>query len=609
MNKEKGETNMPKTKMSLEHQWEGLYSMPLPSTRTGMFYNLFSYPTKISPDAIAVYIAMHTKPGDTVLDVFGGSGSTGVAALMCEHPTDTMIALAQKLNLEPVWGARNAIVYEIGKYGAFASSVLANPPERKEFSLAVKRLLSDAENEMPCIYDTFDAYGKAGTVRHIVYSDIVLCPKCSNEFTYYEGMVRHDPLKIDGDGKCIYCGYKDKSSSFSFATQTIYDSLLGIAVTRRKRVPVRIYGQSGSNKWVREANESDVQTFESSETIGFPSGRQANKIEWGELYRSGYHTGITHLHHFYTKRNYTVMSLLWEKADEYPLKVRNALRLLLLSYNASHSTLMTRVVVKKNSKDFVLTSAQSGVLYISSLPVEKNIVTGVKRKLRFFEQAFDYLNKCSGQIEVFNSSSQQLCQHDKSIDYIFTDPPFGDFIPYAEVNQINELWLGETTNRSGEIIISQSQKKAIPQYQEMMSGVFNEMTRVLKDNANATVVFHSPKAAVWNALRSAYSEAGLTVEASTSLDKKQASFKQVVSDGSVQGDPLILLSKGDGYKTSSDSQVVLDDVIESEVLSVNWNERKIYSRYIGKCLENGVMVEYDARTVYSHIAQRVGAAI
>lgn len=53
-----------------------LYSTPLPSTRTGPLYNAFSYPTKISPEVIAVFIAAHTKPGATVLDAFAGSGTT-----------------------------------------------------------------------------------------------------------------------------------------------------------------------------------------------------------------------------------------------------------------------------------------------------------------------------------------------------------------------------------------------------------------------------------------------------------------------------------------------------------------------------------------------------
>jgi Tripartite tricarboxylate transporter family receptor len=39
---------------------------PLAATRTGAVYTAFPYPTKISPEAIALFIAAHTQPGDTV---------------------------------------------------------------------------------------------------------------------------------------------------------------------------------------------------------------------------------------------------------------------------------------------------------------------------------------------------------------------------------------------------------------------------------------------------------------------------------------------------------------------------------------------------------------
>ena len=583
-----------------------LYTTALPSSRTGLFYNTFAYPTKISPETIAVYIAAHTKPGDVVLDVFGGSGSTGLAAMMCEHPTDKMKALAESLNLRPDWGARNAVIYEIGKYGAFASGVMADPPDKQEFSNSVKHMVAEAQSELRDIYDTIGANGKTGVVRHIIYSDIMICPKCQREFTYFSGMVRYKPLSIDGDGLCPHCGYREKASAFSYATDTVYDSILFKQITRRKRIPVRVYGQTGTNKWVREANEVDIRLFETSETADYPCHSNVCEIHWGELYRAGYHMGISHLHHFYTKRNYTVMLHLWNKANNYAPPICDAIRLLLLSYNASHATLMTRVVVKKNSKDFVLTGAQSGVLYISSLPVEKNIFTGIIRKMRYFENSFDYLNNCCGRIKVCNTSSQRLEQPDKSIDYIFTDPPFGDFIPYAEVNQINELWLGEPTNRNDEIIISPSQDKGVYDYQSMMTEVFCEMQRVLKDTSHATVVFHSSKATVWNALCAAYSAAGFAVEATTSLEKNQASFKQVVSDGSVQGDPLILLSKGSKAKSESKSLTVLDEVIAEEINCLSQNERRIYSNYIGACLKRGIMVDYDAKTAYEYIERQAG---
>ena len=73
-----------------------LYEEAIPATRTGPLYNAFSYPTKISPEAIALFIATHTDPGDTVLDVFSGSGTTGLAAKLCDAPTPAMIALASR---------------------------------------------------------------------------------------------------------------------------------------------------------------------------------------------------------------------------------------------------------------------------------------------------------------------------------------------------------------------------------------------------------------------------------------------------------------------------------------------------------------------------------
>ena len=80
-----------------------IFEKPLPSTRSGAFFNAFSYPTKISPESIAVYIASITKPGDIVLDTFSGSGSTGIAALLCEKPTDRMLSIAEELGVKVVF--------------------------------------------------------------------------------------------------------------------------------------------------------------------------------------------------------------------------------------------------------------------------------------------------------------------------------------------------------------------------------------------------------------------------------------------------------------------------------------------------------------------------
>jgi hypothetical protein len=416
-------------------------------------------------------------------------------------------------------------------------------------------------------------------------------------------MVRLDPLALDGLGICPHCGHKAKSSRFGHQLETCHDPLLDRGVTRRRRVPVRIYGRTGTANWVRGADEADLAAFRASEAGGYPASAVAKPIEWGELRRGGYHTGITHLHHFYTRRNFRVMTLLWEKTLSLPAGLGDAVRLLLLSYNAAHATLMTRVVVKTGSKDLILSGAQSGVLFVSSMPVEKNLLLGLTRKAAPFEEAFKHLSMCSGRMRVRHASARRLDLADRSADYVFTDPPFGDFIPYAEVNQINELWLGEPTDRSEEIIISPSQGKTVADYRSMMTEVLGEAARVLKDGAMATMVFHASKAAVWEALRSACLDAGFRFEAAASLEKTQVSFKQVVSEGSVRGDPLILLSKGRPGAAPLRSSDILEEAVSESPAGARPDERKIYASYVGKCLTRGVPVEYDAKAAYERVAR------
>lgn len=583
---------------------EKLFLMPLPSTRSGVFNNTFPYPTRISPEAIAVYIACMTKPGDTVLDAFSGSGSTGIAALLCEHPTEQMRALAKSFGVEPEWGKRNAVLYEIGTYASFATKTLLNGLSAAEYKKAVDSFVEEAEKLLGTIYTAVDPEGQEGVIRHVIWSDILICPTCNSEISYFKHGTTRNPVSFVDLITCPCCGRRHSVADMPFATEEHFDRVLEAKVERKKRIPAWIYGTTNGRNWDREANETDIAEYhELEESLNITS--EPKSITWGELHRAGYHFGINYLHQFYTTRNYAVMLRLWNLADTYPSSIADALKLLLLSYNATHCTLMTRVVAKKNSKDFVLTGAQSGVLYISKLPVEKNILLGLKRKSKPFYDAYAQLEKCTGNVVVHNSSSAHMTEKDNSVEFVFTDPPFGDYIPYAEVNQINELWLLEQTNRDDEVIISASQNKGLSEYQSMLAAVFGEIQRVLKKEGYAAVVFHAAKAKVWDAFSKAITSADMQVVFSGILDKRQASFKQIVSDGSVQGDPLFLLQKknADVQETMTSVQV-LDSVIRDNAHNRSFDARRCYSVYIGKCFEFGITETMDAKDVYEYYRLR-----
>jgi hypothetical protein len=70
-----------------------------------------------------------------------------------------------------------------------------------------------------------------------------------------------------------------------------------------------------------------------------------------------------------------------------------------------------------------------------------------------------------------------------SVDYVFTDPPYGDSVPYLELDYIYASWLKFDMNFEDEIIISDSPErkdKNFEMYYKMLARAFREVYRVKK---------------------------------------------------------------------------------------------------------------------------------
>lgn len=592
-----------------------LYSRPLVSKRTGALFGAFPYPTKISPDAIALYIAAHTKPGDTVFDGFGGSGTTGLAALLCERPSEELQAEAIRLGIDVKWGARNAVLYEIGALGSFVARTLTNPPDPAVFKRAAENVLAAGESEDGWMYEARDPSGAKGSLRHVIWSDKLRCPECRSSVTLWDACVSLDPAEISSVFSCPKCQHEAPLDSVERVTVREQDDVLCERRTLRGRAMARVYGSTGKKLWSRPATSADMALIKRIEAEQIPSSVPQVQIPWGDLYRKGYHRGISHVHHFYTRRNLIVFARMWERVESYRGALREGLRFWLLSYNAAHGTIMTRVVAKTGQKDLVVTSAQPGVLYVSGLPVEKNFFAGLRRKLTTIAQAFEITHGGSGKVEVVHGSSCSVALPSGSIDYVFTDPPFGANIPYAELSFINEAWLKTFTDRTDEAIVSPDQGKAINEYRELLTRSFSEARRILKPSGKATMVFHSASAEVWNALQRAYQDAGFDVEHAGVLDKKQGSFKQVTTEGAVRGDPVLLLGRrrkaADRTKSKSDADesvwavaTALHHAAAALHDPAEVTAQRLYSRLVAHFLSHHQQVPIDADVFYRWYAEQ-----
>lgn len=110
---------------------------------------------------------------------------------------------------------------------------------------------------------------------------------------------------------------------------------------------------------------------------------------------------------------------------------------------------------------------------------------------------------------------------ENSIDYLFTDPPFGDNLNYSELSFIWETWLKLRTNTKTEAIVNDIQGNGIVEYQTLMTRCFCEFYRILKPNRWMTVEFHNSKNAVWNAIQESLLRAGFIIADVRTLDKQQ----------------------------------------------------------------------------------------
>jgi hypothetical protein len=186
------------------------------------------------------------------------------------------------------------------------------------------------------------------------------------------------------------------------------------------------------------------------------------------------------------------------------------------------------------------------VYYVASQHSECSPRYNLGGKLDRLAKAFHNYRPKIGFSFINTGTAASLPLEDSCIDYVFTDPPFGENIYYADLNFLVESWHGVITDAKPEAIIDGFKNKALPDYQHLMQRCFAEYHRVLKPGRWMTVVFSNSKASVWNAIQVAMQQAGFVVAEVNALDKIQGSYRQVTSATAVKQDLVISAYKPNG---------------------------------------------------------------
>ena len=132
-----------------------------------------------------------------------------------------------------------------------------------------------------------------------------------------------------------------------------------------------------------------------------------------------------------------------------------------------------------------------------------------------------------------------------SIDYILTDPPHSNRIPYLELSLLWNSWLKKNVDYDDEIVLSESKerKKDITDYNTLLKEVIKESYRVLKPEKHLSIMFNSLDDAVWINLIKAFLEIGFEFHQIETLGYSANSVVQDNRKNGLQTDFIITFKK------------------------------------------------------------------
>jgi len=177
---------------------------------------------------------------------------------------------------------------------------------------------------------------------------------------------------------------------------------------------------------------------------------------------------------------------------------------------------------------------------------------------------------------VYCDSATNLLKHmDKnSVDYIYTDPPYGAHISYLDLSTMWHAWLGlEVTNdtRQKEAIEGGEQQFDETHYLHMLQLSFEQMFHALKDDAWLSLVFHHKETKLWYSIRDMLRYIGFSYVNTVAQSLAYKSFHKVKNPLRTLGESLIVnFQKTPTRKMSQPMSLPMANIIK------NVAERVIY---------------------------------
>lgn len=491
-------------------------SYPLVAKTHSSMYLMHKYWARKPWNVVAEYIKHYSKEGDIVLDPFCGSGPVIVESLK---------------------NGRKAIGVDLNPIAIFSTRMTAIPVDLENFKKAFKLLEGKLRDEINSLYRYKCSRCQShGTTICVWWSYVVSCPVCKRKVTM--ARARRPPRKRQNIYICPHCKVE-----FSYANQKLEDE-----------VPIRIqYICPSCGKVTEDITKKDQVLASPPGQVLFPK----EKFFYGEKRPFRTKRRANTFLDLFTKRNLYALYLILDEIEKLKNeKIRDLMKYMFSSMIPNASKMM--IWTKSSGPSWKMPE-----YLIFATHCELNVWSRFENRfykvLRGKEQSneeigrykegekFDDLIEGDANILLLNQSALDLSNiPHNSIDYVFTDPPYGGSIQYYELDLIRLAFLSRNDNRFStdwwrdEITINDSQGKPFEVYDNMLRTSFAQIYGVLKPERWLTVTFHSTNVQIYNSIIRAAVHAGFILETIIYQPTSVVSVKQQAQPyGSAVGDYYI----------------------------------------------------------------------
>ncbi len=187
---------------------------------------------------------------------------------------------------------------------------------------------------------------------------------------------------------------------------------------------------------------------------------------------------------------------------------------------------------------------------------------------------------------------------DRSVDFVITDPPYFDNIHYSELSNFFYVWLSRLTDEpyfktehvpnQQEAIVNKGLDKGEEEYQHLLSAVFSECHRVLKDDGLFVFTFHHTNWRAWWTMLNAIVQSGFVVADFFPVMSEYKVNPHVRNKQAMDMDLVLVCRKrtpADHSTLRSPAEAMEDAQRDLSPVSSNGSETRLFLHFVGELLK------------------------